>query len=114
VGLTIPADRYLPDVLPVDLAPQRPLLVFVEVVATDGPITANRKQAFLEITRAAGFPDSSVAFVSAYLDRSQAAFRKTVAELAWNSFAWFAAEPEHIVAFRQGVHGNDIRLSDLL
>jgi hypothetical protein len=114
VGLTIPADRYLPDVLLVDLGPQRPLLVFVEVVATDGPITASRKQAFLEITRAAGFPDSSIAFVTAYLDRSQAAFRKTAPELAWNSFAWFAAEPDHIVAFRQGTHGNNVRLPDLL
>jgi hypothetical protein len=114
VGLTIPADRYLPDILLVDLGPQHPLLVFVEVVATDGPITASRKQAFLEITRAAGFPDSSIAFVTAYLDRSQAAFRKTAPELAWNSFAWFAAEPDHIVAFRQGTHGNNVRLSDLL
>jgi hypothetical protein len=114
IGLTIPADRYLPDILLVDLGPQRPLLVFVEVVATDGPITAARKQAFLEITRAAGFPDISVAFVTAYLDRSQTAFRKTVPELAWNSFAWFAAEPDHIVAFRQGASGKNVWLSELL
>lgn len=114
IGLTIPANRFLPDILLVDLGPQHPLLVFVEVVATDGPITPSRKQAFLEITRAAGFPDSSVAFVTAYLDRSQIAFRKTVPELAWNSFAWFAAEPDHIVAFREGAPGKIVRLSDLL
>jgi hypothetical protein len=114
IGLTIPADRYLPDILLVDLGPQHPLLVFVEVVATDGPITASRKEAFLGMTRAAGFPDNSIAFVTAYLDRGATALRKTVPELAWNSFAWFAAEPDHIIAFREGAAGKNVRLSELL
>lgn len=50
IGLAIPPDRYLPDILLVDLSPSEPLLVFIEVVATDGPINARRKEAFLEIT----------------------------------------------------------------
>jgi len=52
--------------------------------------------------------------VTAYLDRGAAAFRKTVPELAWNSFAWFAAEPDHIIAFRQGAVGKSVCLSELL
>ncbi|MGA2133977.1 MAG: BsuBI/PstI family type II restriction endonuclease [Bryobacteraceae bacterium] len=114
IGLTIPADRYLPDILLVDLGPADPLLVFVEVVATDGPITAGRRRAFLDITRAAGFKDHNIAFVTAFLDRATPAFRKTVPELAWNSFAWFAAEPDHIIAFREGYSAKPLRLSDLL
>jgi hypothetical protein len=114
IGLTIPADRYLPDILMVDLGPKQALLVFVEVVASDGPITAARKEAFLKITRVAGFPDRQVAFVTAYLDRGQPAFRKTVPELAWNSFAWFASEPDHLVVFREGIAEKTVRLSDLL
>ncbi len=114
IGLAIPADRYLPDILLVDLGPKHPLLVFVEVVATDGPISAPRKQAFLEITRTAGFSDHNVAFVTAYLDRNQSAFKKTVPELAWNSFAWFASEPDHIIVFREGSVDHTSRLSDLL
>ena len=55
LGLQIPADRYLPDILLVDLGPSEPLLIFIEVVYTDGPISPTRKQAFLEITRAAKF-----------------------------------------------------------
>jgi hypothetical protein len=112
LGLTIPADRYLPDILLVDLGPRRPLLVFVEVVASDGPINPARKAAFLEITRAAGFADRDVAFVTAYLDRGQAAFKKTISELAWNSFAWFASEPDDIVLLRQGE--GKVRLSDFI
>lgn len=116
IGLKIPADKYLPDILLVDLSPKEPLIVFVEVVATDGPISGPRKRAFLEITRSAGFPDRHVAFVTAYLDRGKPAFKKTVPELAWNSFAWFASEPDHIVIFRAGAVDEDetARLSDLL
>jgi len=114
IGLEIPADRYLPDILLVDLGPKTPLLVFVEVVATDGPINAHRKNAFLEIAGAAGFADESVAFVTAYLDRGRPAFRKTIAELAWNSFAWFASEPEHIIVLREGDAGSAARILSLL
>jgi hypothetical protein len=114
IGLAIPADRFLPDILLVDLGPKHPLLVFVEVVATDGPITAGRRQALLDITRAGGFADNNVAFVTAYLDRSHASFKKTVSELAWNSFAWFAAEPDHIVLLREGGVGKSVHLSQLL
>ena len=114
IGLIIPADRYLPDILLVDLGPKRPLLVFVEVVATDGPITSGRRRAFLEITRSAGFPDHNVAFVTAYLDRGKSSFKKTVSELAWNSFAWFASEPDHIIVLREGLADQTLRLSELL
>ena len=47
IGLKIPADKYLPDILLVDLAPADPLLIFVEVIATDGQISPTRKEAFL-------------------------------------------------------------------
>lgn len=114
IGLSIPADRFLPDILLVDLTPKEPLLVFVEVVATDGPISEPRKEAFLQITREAGFKDANVAFVTAYLDRSQTSFKKTAPELAWNSFAWFASEPDHIIVLREGGLGKIARLSELL
>ena len=78
------------------------MLVFVEVVATDGQITRERRKALLKIATDAGFAKEHVAFVTAYLHRSHAAFKKTVSELAWRSFAWFAAEPEHIVLLYDG------------
>ena len=114
IGLKIPADKYLPDILLVDLSPKEPLIVFVEVVASDGPISGPRKEALLGITRSAGFTDRNVTFVTAYLDRGKPAFKKTVSELAWNSFAWFASEPDHIVVFREGAIDETARLSDLL
>lgn len=102
IGLTIKADKNLPDIILVDLAPEHPLLVFVEVVATDGPINARRKQALEELAKEAGFPAKHIAYVTAYLDRSGAPFKKTIDALAWGSFAWFVSEPEGLVELAIG------------
>ncbi|MDK1389605.1 BsuBI/PstI family type II restriction endonuclease [Sinorhizobium sp. 8-89] len=99
IGLNILADRNLPDIILADLAPAHPRLVFIEVVASDGPVSETRKEALLKLTDAAGFPREHIAFVTAYFDRSRAQFKKTVDALAWGSFAWFASEPEHLLHF---------------
>lgn len=99
IGLTIPADKSLPDIVLVDLGPVHPMLVFVEVVHTDGPVNDARKTALLQIAEGAGFPAGHVAFVTAYLDRDTATFRKTVSSLAWGSYAWFASEPNSVMVF---------------
>lgn len=97
IGLTIEIDKNLPDAILVDLAPKHPLLVFVEAVATDGPVNDRRKAALEVLTTKAGFSLQHVAFVTAYLDRSGAAFKRTVDSLAWGSYAWFASEPDGLV-----------------
>ena len=99
IGLTIPADKSLPDIVLVDLGPAHPLLVFIEVVHTDGPVNEARKTALLQIAAGAGFAAEHVAFVTAYLDRDAAPFRKTVSSLAWGSYAWFASEPDRLIVF---------------
>ncbi|MDR7025195.1 BsuBI/PstI family type II restriction endonuclease [Pseudomonas peli] len=103
IGLNIEAQKTLPDLILVDLGPMAPLIVFVEVVATDGAITALRQEALYEITDKAGFARSQVAFVTAYKDRETAGFKKTMNKLAWGSFAWFLSEPDKIVVLRDGV-----------
>jgi hypothetical protein len=104
LGFEISADRNLPDIILVDLGESETalvLLVFIEVVATDGPVTPQRQGALLKIATDAGFPAERVAFVTAYLDRSHQAFKKTVPELALRSFAWFAAEPVNLVVLHE-------------
>jgi hypothetical protein len=97
IGLNIQADRNLPDTILVDLGPVHPLLVFVEAVATDGPVNSRRKLALESLATKAGFPIEHIAFVTAYLDRSGAPFKKTVDTLAWGSYAWFVSEPDGLV-----------------
>ena len=39
---------------------------------------------------------------TAFLDRENSSFRKCVSTLAWRSFAWFAAEPDKLIALHDG------------
>ncbi|MEN5308867.1 BsuBI/PstI family type II restriction endonuclease [Chryseobacterium cucumeris] len=97
IGLEIEADKNLPDLILADLGTPNPLLIFVEVVASDGPISERRKNALYELSDRAGFDRKHIAFVTAYKDRQVQPFRKTVPELAWGSFAWFMSEPNNLI-----------------
>ena len=98
----------------VDLGPPEPLLVFVEVVATAGPVNEARLTALMVTATEAGFRNDQVAFLTAYSDRDNAAFKSSVSELAWCSFAWFMSEPDHIVVLHRGADKGHVRLSDLM
>ena len=114
IGLEIQPHLNLPDLILVDLESTEPLLVFVEVVASDGPVSEARKQALLSVATDAGFEEGQIAFVTAYEDRSHAAFKSSVGELAWCSFAWFMSEPNHIMVLRHGSDKAKVKLSDLM
>lgn len=106
--ISLDAAQLLPDVVLVDLDPPgrpgRVLIVFVEVVASDGPVTAQRQRALLDLLAASprGYQDDDAAFVTAYLDRSADPARRTLPSLAWRSFAWFASEPDRLMQFHDG------------
>jgi len=104
IGFKIDQSKALPDIILVDMdAPGTGVLVvFVEVVATDGPVNEQRKDALAAIATDAGFNESHLAYVTAFTDRSASAYRKCVSDLAWHSFVWFASEPDHLVVLRAG------------
>jgi hypothetical protein len=96
LGLVLEAGDPLPDVLLADLA--RPLrFAFAEAVATEGPVDLGRVEAVRRWLERCGFDLGDAYFVTAYLDRGQAAFRRTVGEIAWRSVVWFVAEPERLL-----------------
>ncbi|EPM50552.1 BsuBIPstI restriction endonuclease-like protein [Pseudomonas syringae pv. actinidiae ICMP 19103] len=103
IGLDIEAQKNLPDLILVDLHPVHPLIVFVEVVATDGAITERRQEALFALTDKGGFERSNVAFVTAYADRQTQGFKKTISGLAWGSFAWFLSEPDKVFMLSDGI-----------
>lgn len=114
IGLRIESDRNLPDAILVDLGSGDPVLVFVEVVATAGAVSEARKSALQTIATDAGFTKKQVAFVTAFSDRDDPAFKRSVSELAWQSFAWFTSEPEHIIALHPARDADGVKLSDLM
>jgi hypothetical protein len=98
LGIQIDPAKLLPDIILADTDGDL-LFLFVEVVATDGPIHEGRRSALLELITRAGFREDQAAFISAFQSRDHQAFKKVVARLAWGSFAWTFSEPEHIIAF---------------
>lgn len=104
----------LPDVVLFDLHPQKELLVFIEIVASDGPVSVSRKAALMEMASEAGVPSAQIAFVTAYRDRNDAAFKKTFDVVAWNTLIWFMSEPNQIVILRDRPNATDKRIFDLL
>lgn len=99
LGMTIHTDRTLPDIIMADIAPEKPLIIFIEVVITDGAITRKRLESLLATATAGGFTKDRVVFVTAFQDRSAPAYKRLSPEIAWGSFIWFASEPDHIVFF---------------
>lgn len=113
IGLNIEADKHLPDMILADLEEHEPLIVFIEVVATDGPINESRKKALLKLVKDANLSTEKVAFVTAYKDREEASFKKTFSLLAWQSFAWCMSEPDKIIALKD-VSNTQSKLQDLM
>jgi hypothetical protein len=80
------------------------LIVFVEVVASDGPVTEQRRRALLDLIASAprAYRPEDAAFVTAYMDRGADPARRTMPALAWRSFAWFVSEPDKLVQMHDG------------
>jgi hypothetical protein len=98
-GLKIPPDWLLPDVILAELRTVDPFLVFVDVVADEGPISESRRLALSRLTTDAGFPPQQIAFVTALMDRGGGDFRRVCSEIAWGTFVWISTEPDNIIAY---------------
>ncbi|WP_419614837.1 BsuBI/PstI family type II restriction endonuclease, partial [Thiolapillus sp.] len=115
LGLQIDPSRTLPDIILVDLGDDSSgleiLVVFTEVVASDGPINRQRKEILTTLATEAGFDPEHLAFLTAFLDRSSQPFKKSISELAWGSYAWFSTEPDYIIDLRE--HDESVKLTSL-
>lgn len=112
LGINIKADKFLPDMILVDIGSKTPLFVFVEVVASDGPVTEKRREALLKLVTDAGFESSQATFLTAYEDREKQAFRKTFSSLAWQSFAWCMSEPDKLIGLH--IYQEGMKIQDLI
>lgn len=99
LGLKIQVDRHLPDIIMADVGDNEAVLIFIEVVATDGPITRKRKEALLKLVENANFDTKQVLFLSVFQDRSSSVFKRLASEIAWGSLVWFASEPDNILVY---------------
>lgn len=102
--ITLSAADLLPDIILVDMAKPKLKLVFVEVVASDGPITEQRKTDILRLLAESpmGYEAADAIFVTAYDDRGARPVAQALRMLPWGSFAWFRSEPDRLVQLHDG------------
>lgn len=111
LGLDINASKLLPDLIIAETEPDL-VVAFVEFVASDGPINPRRQKALADLVPNLG--REQLAFVTAFVERAKAPFPKKFKEVAWNSFAWCAAEPEQLIALFDESPGRTLKLSHLV
>ena len=102
----------LPPIRPIDAILDRLKSIFPEgtpdrdylVVASDGPVTEQRRMAILNLIAASPrkYRPEDAVFVTAYADRDATAARRTMHALAWRSFAWFLSDPEKLIQLHDG------------
>ena len=99
IGLYIDQRKILPDIIlaSVGASGEDTHLIFVEVVATDGPMSQSRRDSLLQYVAQAGFPEAQCWFGTAFEDRADSAFRKCLPQLAWGTFVWFRSEPKCLI-----------------
>jgi hypothetical protein len=101
IGVMIDQRRLLPDIVLADTEPGANLIIFVEVVATGGPVTTGRKEDILSICERAGLIREHIAFVSAFEHRDAGPLKRRFSGIAIDTLIWCAAEPDLLICLRQ-------------
>jgi len=99
LGLSVDVQRLLPDCLIADLAEDRDELWFVEVVYSDGPITEERRAAFVAWATGHGLREAQCRFLTAFESRTSRIFKNRLPLIARGTFVWFLDEPDGLLAW---------------
>lgn len=99
LGIVIDAATLLPDALLVDVGSVPPAFWVVEAVASDGPIDEDRKRSLLRWAAKQRIPEDSCYFLTAFGSRNAAPAKRRLKDLATGTFAWYADEPTHEMAW---------------
>lgn len=86
------AHDKLPDI--VAYSQTKNWLYLIEAVHSANPINPMRKRAFESLTKSC---TAGMVFVTAFLSRDS--FKKFAAEIAWETEAWIADNPDHLIHF---------------
>lgn len=99
LGLSIDQTALLPDALIVDIGQDPPTFWIIEAVATDGPVTEDRRRALLRWAAVQRIPDGSCQFLSAFGSRNSPPARRRLKDIAAGTYAWYADEPGNELAW---------------
>lgn len=114
IGFNIDVSAVLPDIILADLGRKDPVIIFIECVASDGPINDRRKEELMNIARQASYKESDCAFITVFKDRSDIVSRKLNPSIAWGTFIWYATEPNSLIYLHEGSQRRITHLVDFL
>lgn len=92
LGITLSEHAKLPDI--VLFRPDKGWLYLVEAVTSHGPISQLRLMQLRNLLRGARAP---IVYITAFATRAD--FRRFAADIAWETEAWIAEAPDHLVHF---------------
>jgi BsuBI/PstI restriction endonuclease domain/BsuBI/PstI restriction endonuclease HTH domain len=99
LGIEIDQTALLPDAVLADLGGGTTTFWIVEAVASDGPITEDRKRSLEAWALEQRIPVETCRFLSAFISRNDQAARRRLKDLAAGTFAWYADEPTFELAW---------------
>jgi len=99
LGIVIDAATLVPDALLVDVGSIPPAFWVIEAVASDGPIDEDRKRSLLRWAMKQRIREESCFFLTAFGSRNAAPAKRRLKDLATGTFAWYADEPTHELAW---------------
>lgn len=101
LGVTLDVSNLLPDALIADIGATPVAFWVIEAVATDGPITEQRKERLRDWATSQKIRPENLEFLTAFTSRNSPAARRRLKDLAEGTYAWFADEPTHELAWYQ-------------
>jgi hypothetical protein len=107
LGIKLDVSNVLPDVIIADIGKDPVDFWIIEAVATDGAVTKERRKDFLKWAEQQNIKASRCSFLTAFRSRNDAPARRRLKDLASGTWAWFADEPDHELAWYQVVPGFD-------
>ncbi len=99
LGIRIDQANVLPDALLADLGTEPVHFWIVEAVATDGPVSRSRRKALLDWAAQQNIKSHRCSFLTAFLSRNADPAKRRLKDLAPGTWAWFADEPGHELAW---------------
>lgn len=93
LGIRLDVANVLPDVLIADMGVEPVQFWIIEAVASDGPVSAERRKALLAWAAQQNIKPDRCSFLTAFLSRNASAAKRRLKDLASGTWAWYADEP---------------------
>jgi len=101
LGIRVDVSDLLPDALLADVGVYPVRFWVVEAVATDGPVTEERRQDLIEWAGRQNLDPTHLEFLSVFPSRADPTIRRRLKDLGYNTHAWFLDEPDYELVWRE-------------